>query len=164
MIPSASTVSFVTGMWFVFDHAGTQIALWASTLTGKEELYVAGQKVAQARRLRFASAHPFTLDGVEYSVDLSVVSHWSCKYRCTLAREGVALESQMTQFSRSPLEAAAWAALLVAMLYLVFELDLAFWLGMGLLLAALAAFMHAMSRRAFAVVPVQLAAEPAGGP
>lgn len=164
MIPAASTISFVTGMWFVFDHAGTQIALWASTLTGREEVYVAGQKVSDARRLRFTSAHRFTHDGSEYSLDLNVVSHWSCKYACTLRRDGVPLERQMTQFSRSAPEAAAWGALLLALFYVMFELDLEFWLGLGLLLAALAAFMHAISRRAFAVVPVQLAAEPAGGP
>jgi hypothetical protein len=163
MIPSASSVSFLTGLWFVFDVEGTQVALWASALTGKEELYVAGQKVSEARRMRRTSAHRFTLEGAEYTLDLGVVSQLRCKYACTLLRDGVAVQRQVTQYKRSPLEGIAWGALLAVVLYALLELDLALWLGMGLVLAALAAFLHGLARRAFEVVPVPPSTESAFG-
>lgn len=163
MIPAASTVSFVTGMWFVFDVAGTQVALWASSFSGKEEVYVAGQQVAEARRLRRASSHTVTVDGQDYTLDLAVVSHWRCQYACSLSQAGVTLQRQMTQFSRSPMEAIGWGVMLAALFYVMLELDLGLWLGMGVLLAAIGVFMHALSKRAFAVVPAPAAAEPAGG-
>lgn len=163
MIPAASTVSFVTGMWFVFDVAGTQVALWASAFSGKEEVYVAGQKVSEARRMRRASSHTIAVDGKDCTLDLSVVSHWRCQYACNLSHDGAVQQRQMTQFSRSPLEAVAWGVLLAVLFYVMLELDLGLWLGMGVLLALIALFMHALSRRAFAVVPAPAAAEPAGG-
>lgn len=69
-----SFLSMSKGLNFYFDTEGSQIYLWGSAFSGKEEVYVNDTLVSSARSWRKTNRHHFTINGTPYSVVTGVRS------------------------------------------------------------------------------------------
>lgn len=84
-----SFLSLSKGLNFYFDTEGSQVYLWASAFSGKEQVYVNDTLVSSGRSWRKSNRHNFTINGTPYSVvtgvrswkDLLIGSYFAELYR-----------------------------------------------------------------------------------
>jgi hypothetical protein len=98
VIPSAPSASALQGLWFVFHHAGHHIALWISSFTGREELYLDGALVAERRKIALTSSHEFTVGETRYVVELSTRKMRRGVFDCVLRANGVSVAALETEY------------------------------------------------------------------
>jgi hypothetical protein len=87
-IPSTSSASALRGLWFVFQHAGLRFALWTSSLTGKEEVYLNDALVAVRRKIALTSVHELAVGGSKYSLELTTKNLRRGIFECVLRENG----------------------------------------------------------------------------
>ncbi|WP_310463522.1 hypothetical protein [Sphaerotilus sp.] len=99
MIPSKSSGSTIGGIWFVFSTHHPNVALWCSSFTGKQKLFLDGAIVAEGRNITGEATYPFTLESSRYVVKLSLENMSKGVYRCMLSGNGVPIESCESRYS-----------------------------------------------------------------
>lgn len=97
-IPSQSTASAISGLWFVFSRSETAIALWVSSITGKEEVYVGGKLVARRRTIGFTSSYAVTVGSVAYTLCLKTRNVRKGIFECTLLNDGQVIDGYVTEY------------------------------------------------------------------
>ena len=97
-IPEHSTYSTRGGMWFVFKAEEHALALWISSLTGKEELYVNGELQATKRAISLSSTHNIEIGKSRYTVELNTRQLKEGRFECTLSRDGELIQGFTTQY------------------------------------------------------------------
>lgn len=97
-VPDRSRGSALRGLWFVFEQEGHTFALWTSSITGKEEVYVDGQLVATKTKIALTSVHTVGVGGKEYTIALSTPHLTKGVFQVTLARSGRVLQGWATRF------------------------------------------------------------------
>ena len=97
-IPPSSSASAIRGLWFVFQDAGASIAIWVSSLSGKEELYVNGALMATRRKIALSSTHEVEVNGSKYTVCLSTKNLRRGVFQCVLSRNGAPVEGWETEY------------------------------------------------------------------
>lgn len=99
MIPSKSSASTIGGIWFVFSSCHPSVAIWFSSFTGKQKVFVNGALVAEGRSFTGNATYPFTFESSDYVVELRLENMSKGIYRCTLSVNGVPIESCETLYS-----------------------------------------------------------------
>jgi hypothetical protein len=97
-VPHQSSASALRGLWFVFEQEGHTFAIWASSITGKEEVYVDGHLIATRRKIALSSIHSVSAGGNEYTITLSTPHLAKGVFRATLARSGRVLQGWTTRY------------------------------------------------------------------
>jgi len=97
-IPEHSTYTTLGGMWFIFRTNEHALALWISSLTGKEELYVNGELQATKRAISLSSTHTVEIGRSRYTVALSTRQLKEGRFECTLSRDGEFVQGFATQY------------------------------------------------------------------
>jgi hypothetical protein len=97
-IPATSSASATRGIWFVFDHAGHSIALWVSSFTGKEELYVNGVLTRERRKIALNATHEFEIGDSQYQLRLTTISIRRGIFECLLSENGLVVAGQQTEY------------------------------------------------------------------
>lgn len=95
LVPSASAIH---GFWFVFAYEGHQFALWVSSITGKEALYVDGALAATRRKISMTSVHEVAVAGAKYTLELRTESLSRGKFKCVLHDNGVPVAALETEY------------------------------------------------------------------
>ena len=113
-VPSHSTASAVRGLWFVFNQDGHTFAIFASALTGKEEVYLDGQLVAVRRKIAFTSAHTVQAGEREYTITLSTPNLKNGVFHATLAQSGTVLQGWRTRYVTRQSTVTSIATIVVA--------------------------------------------------
>gem|GEM_PF-5810840 len=152
-------MSALRGFWFVFDHANRRFALWVSSLTGKEELYLDGRLVAQRRKIAFTSVHQVLAGGTTFSLTLTTKTLWRGAFQCVLREDGTVLAGLETEYlfrSRTWRKASVVAA--AGAIFAAHDLSPPRWVTAAAL-AILAALSFAWSGRASGYVIRPLAVE-----
>ncbi|AYM98071.1 hypothetical protein EAG14_20500 [Acidovorax sp. 1608163] len=98
IIPSTPSASALHGLWFVFQHAGHRFALWTSSLTGKEEVYLNGVLVAVRRKIALTSVHELAVGEATYSLELTTRNLRRGVFECVLRQDGVAVAVLETEY------------------------------------------------------------------
>jgi hypothetical protein len=96
--PSTPSASAIRGIWFVFQHAGQRFALWISSLTGKEELYLNDALVAVRRKITLTSVHELAVSDTNYSLELSINNFRRGIFKCVLRENGTAVAALETEY------------------------------------------------------------------
>jgi hypothetical protein len=98
LVPSTPSASALGGLWFVFQHAGNRFALWISSITGKEELYLNDALVAVKRKIALTSVHEIALNGSMYSLELSTRNMRRGFFQCVLRENGLPVAALETEY------------------------------------------------------------------
>lgn len=98
-IPPTPSANALRGLWFVFHHAGNDIGLWVSPLSGKEELYVNGSLKAVRRKTALISTHEFDVAGINYSLSLSIKDLRRGVFQCVLHENGTPVSGLETEYA-----------------------------------------------------------------
>jgi len=122
-IPATSTGSLLGGLWFVFQHEGHQLALWVSSFSGKEEVFVDGLLVATRRKISLSSSHSVLVNAEAFTLSLSVVSLKAGVFQATLERSGKKLQGWTSRYvtRSSMLISVAPFAVLAALAFSLFN-------------------------------------------
>jgi hypothetical protein len=157
-IPSKPSASGLHGLWFVFHHAGHQLALWVSSFTGKEEFYLDGSLVAERRKISLTSAHEVVAGGIKYSLKLSTRNLRRGMFECVLYENGsqvAALETEYVMHRRWEQSALAiFGTALV--LFVAWKAGASFWIGItGILTVSALAYGWLGRRNGYVVRPIQ---------
>lgn len=98
-LPSTSTASFLSGLWFVFQDSGRRIGVWCGPLSGNQKVVVDGEVVSTQRHVLRGATHTFTRQDDEYRVTLSSESLADGIFDCALTKNGTALGHQRALFT-----------------------------------------------------------------
>ncbi|PTT37839.1 hypothetical protein DBR23_16225 [Acidovorax sp. HMWF018] len=142
-VPSTSSASVFGGLWFVFQHADNRFALWISSLTGKEELYLNDALVAVRRKIALTSVHELTLNGSKYSLELSTKNMRRGIFECVLRENGHPVAALATEYvvPRRGLQSAIALIGTALVVYLSLKTHSSFGLaGLGILVWAALSF------------------------
>jgi len=134
VVPKASSASILRGFWFVFGGSDLDLALWLSTISGKEELYVNGHQVSQSREMALSSSHVHREGNTTYEVVVKATSVRRAEVECSLSRDGVLQEivrSKLVQ-PRLWLRLAVIASIGVSMFFAA-RSGMSLWLALGVL-------------------------------
>ena len=142
-VPSTSSASALRGLWFVFQHAGLRFALWTSSLTGKEELYLNDALVAVRRKIALTSVHELAVSGATYSLELTTRNLRRGIFECVLRENGSPVAALETEYVARPRwqQSAVVIAGTALLVYVALKTKTSFYLvAVGIL--ALAAVSH----------------------
>jgi len=117
LVNNMSKVTIKDGFWFFFEDDGIEIAVNASTFSGKETVYVNDNPVSEKRSYAVLSLHNFQYKGKHYRVKFDVINILTQKVECSLAING------KVQFTESKAYITGGV--------LGFLKQLSFWIGIG---------------------------------
>ncbi len=131
IVPELSNASTFLGFWFVFSNEEQKIALWASSITGKQCVYVDGELVSSVRSLLVQSRHTFSVCGDEYEIEVAIEKLKRGVFRCTLKRNGFAVDAYVTEYHGKTSAFAYFLLHLViaSFVFACFVNQTAYWLG-----------------------------------
>ena len=104
-IPPISTYNLLHGIWFVFEHPTDHVAIWLSSITGMQEVFVNGVCVVRCRFLCIEASHHFLVREVPHSITIRIEKYTRGAFVATLLRlentiDVLATESQFKSSSR----------------------------------------------------------------
>jgi hypothetical protein len=153
-IPSSPSASVLQGLWFVFHHGNHRIALWTSSFTGREELYVDDALVAEKRTLALVSSFEFAVGATQYAVELSTRNLLRGISSCVLRADGVsvaALELDYVVHRRS-LQRALAISMVAGALFVELKVGAAFnSLAVGIVVVSILAYVWLGRRNRFEI-------------
>jgi hypothetical protein len=162
-IPEHSSASALRGLWFVFEQEGHSFAIWTSSITGKEEVYVDGQLVATRRKIALTSVHTVSAGGSEFTISLSTPHLAKGVFQATLARSGHVLQGWRTRFvtRRSTATSIISVVASAALIFAVLSRPAAPWyLVLGLLVVAVAPLVWSTAGRGYGYIVEPLSPAP----
>lgn len=142
-VPNHSSASALRGLWFVFKHEGHKIALWVSSLTGKEEVYVDSHLVATRRKISLTSVHTVCVNDHMYTISLTTLALSKGCFQATLLRSGEVVQAWRTSYKsrKSTAVSVLTIAAIPALLFVEYGTTLPSWLGIsGLVLVSAGSF------------------------
>jgi len=163
-VPIAPSASVTGGLWFVFEQSGGHVALWVSSLTGKEELYVNGTLAATRRKIALSSVHEVEINGVKYTVSLSTRNLRRGVFECVLFRTGVAVAGWETEYvSHRRWQQTAGTVVGAALLtYLGIKWALSFmWVAVGIAVVACLSYALFSRQSGYVIRPMVMSASAA---
>lgn len=88
-IPNESKCTQFSGNWFVFEEQGHRIALWRSSWTSMEKVWVDGQWVSNKRASGYQRWHEFQRGADAYRLETRSEGFLGLHRECSLFKNGV---------------------------------------------------------------------------
>ncbi len=138
-VPESSKYSdYFSGLWFVFLDEPQKIALWVSSFTGKEEVYVGDKLVSSSRSLRMRSKHEFSVSEVQYEIEYVIDKLIKGSSRCVMKKSGVVVDAYAAEYiSKSSVYMPLYTNFVVVFFFIAcYANERAYWAAAALLLLA----------------------------
>jgi len=134
--PDSSKAGSFSGLWFVFLDEPKKIALWASSITGKQEVYVDDQLVSSCRSMLVRAKHEFSISEIQYEIELVIEKLKKGSFRCVLKKSGVVVDAYATEYnSKSSVYRRYYSQLVIIFFFIAcFANEKTYWAVAALLL------------------------------
>ena len=97
------TFSLFQNANFHFQDAGREIIATGTIFTGKEQVFVNGNKISNKRNMKFSSTHDFVIEEDKYEIEFKMVNFLANEIDCILIKNGTHLKTLKFQPLKKPL-------------------------------------------------------------
>ncbi len=98
-LPSSSTTSVVSGIWFVHREPEVILRVWLSTLNGKEKVYANDEVITEKRNItRLTTLHQFDYQGSAFDLEIYASNLMLMELECNFFREGKLVSAQVNKY------------------------------------------------------------------
>ncbi len=93
-LPFRSSASYTKGLWFVHEDEQVIVRVWASTMSGKERIYINNDLVSEkSTGLKFISVHRVEYGKDQYEIELALIDFQRYDVECNIYCNGHLLKS-----------------------------------------------------------------------